>query len=102
MKFKFLSLTVLSLLFGSASFAQHSLQLDDGLGLGHTTTILCSTPGGTFLLPSGTGTIMTSSGGVSPVWLVAGNNNPTSNILGTLTAHDVVIRTNNIIRATFT
>jgi hypothetical protein len=102
MKLKFLTLSVLSIFFGSAAFAQHTLQLDDGLGLGHITTLLSSTPGGTFTFPSGVGTVMTSSGGVSPVWLVGGNNTPTSGILGSLTAHDVVVTTNNTTRATFT
>ncbi|MFI5264668.1 MAG: hypothetical protein ACHQM6_09145, partial [Candidatus Kapaibacterium sp.] len=58
--------------------------------------------GGIFSLPSsGGGLIMTSSGGVSPVWLLGGNNNPFSTLIGTITANDFSVITQNITRATF-
>lgn len=87
--------------FVSDSFAQerHNLQLDDGKG--HY-AIIDNLGGGIFTLPnSGGGMIMTSSGGVSPVWLLGGNNNPFSTLIGTITANDFSVITQNITRATF-
>jgi hypothetical protein len=86
----------------SDSYAQtggHRLQVDDGSG--HFSLIVGGS-GGTFTLPnSGGGMIMTSSGGTSPVWLLGGNNNPTSSLIGTLTANDFSITTFGTTRATF-
>jgi uncharacterized small protein (DUF1192 family) len=88
------------LLLGSGvSVAQHSLQISDGGG--HPTTLLGSNPGGTFTFPSGSGVVLTSSGGVSPTWLVGGNNNPASPIMGTLTNDNFSFITNGVVRATF-
>src|SRR6185503_12723310 len=77
-----------------AQSAAHWIQLDDGLG--HYTLLKPSSAGpGTFTFPSGSGTIMVSSApGVSPAWMVGGNNNPTSPIIGTLTNTDFSIVTN--------
>src|SRR5438309_410484 len=87
---------VLSFLF-SDTYAQtsHTLQVDDGLG--HYSIITGGTGGGIFTLPnSGGGLIMTQSGGVSPVWLIGGNNSPTSPFIGTITANDFSVITKNI------
>ncbi len=84
----------------SNSFAQHSLQVDDGLG--HLSTIVASSPGGTYTFPAGSGQILSfSPGGVSPVWLVNGNATPPSTILGTLSPTNFLIQTNSITRLTF-
>ncbi len=46
--------------FASSSFAQHSLQVDDGAG--HYSTIVGSNPGATFTLPPGPGTVTLITG----------------------------------------
>lgn len=103
MKSILFGLLAFTILLASESFAQtgvHKLQLDDGLG---NYTILSGslTGNGTFTFPLVGGTIMTSSGGVSPVWLLGGNNNPTSNIIGSLTSQNFTVNTYGVVRATF-
>jgi hypothetical protein len=84
----------------SAQNLGHKIQIDDGLG--HYSIITVSNPGGTFILPpSGGGQILTYTPGVSPAWLCGGNSNPISNILGTLSADDLIFQTHNITRVTF-
>ena len=78
--------------------APHTVQMDDGLG--HYTIINSSSPGGMFILPPGGGQILTYTPGVSPAWLCGGNTNPTSNILGTLSSTDILVKTNGVLRAT--
>ncbi|HET9137534.1 MAG TPA: hypothetical protein VFO76_12940, partial [Candidatus Kapabacteria bacterium] len=94
-----IAIVIALFVFSGTTNAQHALQLDDGAG--HLTTLLGSNPGGTFTLPSGSGVILTSSGGVSPTWLVGGNNNPASPIMGSLTNDNFSFITNGIVRATF-
>src|SRR5689334_3145722 len=64
-------LTACFLGLSSPIFAQHNLQLDDGHG--HFTTISGGDPGGSFTLPSGTGSILTNNGHSSLAWLTNGN-----------------------------
>jgi hypothetical protein len=77
-------------------FAQHSLQLDDGLH--HYSTITASNPGGIYLLPPGGGTLLTSGN----TWTTAGNAltggvPPTANeFFGSTNNYDVVFKTNNL------
>lgn len=93
------ALGMLVFLCFSNAFAQHSLQIDDGAG--HYTMIKL-TGTGNFNFPSGVGTILVSTGpGVSPAWMVGGNNNPTSSFIGTLTNDNFAIITSGVTRATF-
>ena len=80
-------------LFAGKSFAQHSLQLDFA---GAYSQIQGSNPGGIYTLPPGGGMLLSSG----TAWLCGGNTNPLSNILGTLTGQDLVIKTNNSTRMT--
>lgn len=83
----------------SNAFAQHLLQIDDGAN--HYTMIKI-TGTGNFNFPSGVGTIMVMTApGVSPAWMVGGNNNPTSSFIGTLTNDNFSIITSGVTRATF-
>lgn len=68
--------------FTSALLAQHSLQLDYG---GAYSTIMGSSPGGTYTLPPGGGTIFVIQPGPSPFWRTDGNSGTTAgtNFLGT-------------------
>jgi hypothetical protein len=78
------------------SFAQHLLQVDDGLQ--HYSIIKGSNPGGTFTLPPGGGTLLTSG----TTWLTAGNvltgGTPSTpnEFLGSTNTYDVVFRSNNV------
>jgi hypothetical protein len=94
-------LAALIIAASSTAYAQHKLQVDDGLG--HYSLIVGSNTGGGILTlpPSGGGQILTYTPGVSPAWLCGGNMNPTSNILGTTTATDLVFQSKGITRATF-
>ncbi len=93
------ALCVVLVLNISNAFAQHWLQIDDGAG--HYTMIKV-TGTGNFDFPSGVGTILVSTGpGVSPAWMVGGNNNPTSSFIGTLTNDNFAIITSGVTRATF-
>ncbi len=96
----------------SNSFAQHSLQVDDGNG--NYTTILGGNPGGTITLPSGNGVLVLSYLGNSSVaWLNTGNSgtnpavsaslfNPaTNNFLGTIDNKELDFVTNGQVRARF-
>lgn len=69
-------------LLASGLFAQHSLQLDYG---GAYSTIIGSSPGGTYTLPPGGGTIFVIQPGPSPFWRTDGNAGTTAgtNFLGT-------------------
>jgi len=97
--FGFLALVIL-LKADAMAQAGHGLQLDDGLT--HYTVIHgASVANGTFTFPSTSGIILTSSGGVSPVWLLGGNNNPASSNIGSLTTQDFAIETSGSTRALF-
>ncbi len=100
MKTTILGLIAFVLLMSTDVFAQHFLQLDDGFS--HY-TIIKAAPGvnATFFFPTGSGTVMTLSGSISPVWLCGANSSPVSANLGTLTPQDLVMVTTNIPRSTF-
>ncbi|HYM20818.1 MAG TPA: hypothetical protein VEW28_07435 [Candidatus Kapabacteria bacterium] len=78
--------------------AQHSLQLDDGLG--HFSFINAPNPGGTYTLWPGGGTILTAppAGQAALVWLTHGNyltdTDWVNNILGTMDNHNFRIISN--------
>src|SRR5258708_13772150 len=59
------------LLISANAFAQHSIQLDDGIG--DYSTILGSSSGGTYMLPNGRGTLLTSASISSTAWVLGGN-----------------------------
>ncbi len=103
MKSILFGLLAFTILLTSQSIAQiggHKLQLDDGLS--HYTLLSASATGnGTFTFPLVSGMIMTSFGGVSPLWLAGGNNNPTSSVIGPITGQDFTIKTSGIVRASF-
>ncbi len=87
-------------LFSQKSFAQHFLQLDDGLG--HYSLISGSNTGGTYTLPPGGGTLLTSGS----TWLTAGNiltgGTPSTpnEFFGSKNNFDVAFRSNNFTRMT--
>lgn len=93
-------LVVIVLLVTQKSFAQHFLQIDDGLG--HYSLITGSNTGGTYILPPGGGTLLTSAS----TWLTAGNTlsggssaTPTQ-FMGSTNNFDVIFRSNNIAHMT--
>src|ERR1043165_4610470 len=108
---KYLFAIVTLFLVSSDTFAQHSLQLDDGQG--NISTIIAPTPGGTFILPPGNGTILTYLGLSSLAWLNNGNvgTNPASdpqtidlsinNFIGTTDNKELDFVTNGQVRARF-
>src|SRR5579883_2074197 len=72
--------------------AQHSLQLDDGSG--HYSTISASSSGGTYTLPSGGGTLLTSASVSSVAWTLGGNTGVgANNQIGTLDNTNLVFVT---------
>jgi len=93
-------LTFLILLVAGQSFAQHTLQVDDGLG--HYSILTGSNPGGTYILPPGGGTLLTSGS----AWLTAGNiltgGTPSTpnEFFGSKNNYDVAFRSNNFTRMT--
>ncbi len=94
MKFFLLIVAVLTVAFGR-TFAQHSLQLDDGAG--HYSVITAATSGSvtTFQLPAGGGTLLTSSSLNALSWMLGGNSaTGTNNKLGTLDATSLLFITN--------
>jgi hypothetical protein len=82
------------------SFAQHFLQLDDGLG--HYSIITSSNPGGSYILPPGGGTLLTSG----TTWTTAGNlltgGTPSTpnEFFGSTNNYDVIFKTFNTARMT--
>ncbi len=65
---------------------------------GSLSILQASYPGGTYIIPSGSGTLLTSSGGsVSGAWLLGGNTSSSpNNLIGTLDATDFNIITNGL------
>jgi hypothetical protein len=84
MKHYSFALTFVTLLFVSTNLlAQHADQYDDGAG--HYSTLHGSSTGGTYTLPTISGTLLASNGSTSTVWLLGGNTGAgANNQLGTL------------------
>src|SRR6185436_6757060 len=84
--------------FGNV-FAQHSLQLDDGLGA--YSIIKGSASGGIYTLPNVPGTLLTSGSLGSFTWLTAGNSltggtpQTPNEFLGTINNYDLIFKSNN-------
>jgi hypothetical protein len=95
---KLIALALLITCSNASAQTGHDAQSDDGAG--HYSIITSSNPGGVFTLPPGGGQILTFTPGASPAWLCGGNSSPSSNIIGTLSSTDIVIKTNNVTRAT--
>src|SRR5579862_1101746 len=89
--------TLVSLFFAQNVFAQHSLQLDDGLQ--HFSTIVANSTGGTYLLPPGGGMLVTTPSPGSPalMWLTDGNTIASPHqIFGSLNGFDVIMEANGV------
>ena len=79
----------LLLVVATNSFAQHSLQLNQGVNI---STIVGSAGGGIYTLPAVPGTLVTSGSLPGVAWVLGGNTSPSSNIFGTLSATDVLMQ----------
>jgi hypothetical protein len=108
---KIIPIALIVFFFTSTGFAQHTLEVDDGLG--HISTIAGGNPGGKFLLPNAPGTLLTNVGLSSLAWLTIGNvgTNPTTDpltfdplihtYLGTDDNKELDFVTNGAVRARF-
>jgi hypothetical protein len=92
------------LVSASISFAQHTLEIDDGAG--NYGIIRSASSGGTsiYTFPPGSGTILVNSGGSSGAWLTTGNSlsggtsSTPNEIFGSTNNYDVIVKTLGIER----